>query len=721
MLLGLLVPPAAAIATALYAFDERSRTTSNALSTAASTVALACLVPPFVILALAGLVRRWCEPEIGLAFFALGPGIGTWLAAYVGAAAGAAAPTRRRAVLLAIAAPLGSLLYGLFRFYDTPAIYAYAHFVGYVPGTLYDPDIAIESPYLTLRAISLTGVFFFSRLLTVRDEHGRISLRMLRDEPLTLALLVVITLGASLAEWNGTALGHRSTTASIVAALGREVPGEHCIAVVPAELPREQAERLRDDCDFRVAEAARRLGVTQRAPIRAFFFRGVGEKRRLMGASGTYIAKPWRNEVYLQLAGWPHPVLFHEIVHVVAANVGRGPFRISGRLGGLIPSAGIIEGVAVAISWEERDGLTPHQWAHAMSELGQTPRIATTEGLRFLLEPASRAYTANGSFVRYLLDTRGAAIVRRLYLTGSYEEALGEPLGPVEDAWRAYLETVPVPDDALERARLRFERPAIFSQVCPHAVAALGDELAEALASGNEEEALAHCDAILEIDEGDARVMAQRVAILASRGRVDEAEEALSALLHAEPGTPITLLARDALAEAYWRRGQLDRARSLLETNASLPQTEDSARQIEVKLLALDAGGATGEALRDLLAPSRAHLTDGATMFEAIARLAAARDDGLADYLAARQLIARERFDLAAAHVERALELGLPTTRLLREALRVQATALGALDDPRAMGLWTAIRDGAGDDLALAVRAEDWRRRLTTRAHRTAR
>jgi hypothetical protein len=90
------------------------------------------------------------------------------------------------------------------------------------------------------------------------------------------------------------------------------------------------------------------LGVTQRARVTAFFFRDTSEKRRLMGASNTYIAKPWRNEVYLQLGGWPHPVLFHEIVHVVAGNVGRGPFRVSGGIGGLLPSPGIVEGVAGA-------------------------------------------------------------------------------------------------------------------------------------------------------------------------------------------------------------------------------------------------------------------------------------------------------------------------------------------------------------------------------------
>ena len=44
-----------------------------------------------------------------------------------------------------------------------------------------------------------------------------------------------------------------------------------------------------------------------------------------MGAMRVYIAKPWRREVYLQLADFPHPVFAHELAHVVARNASSGP------------------------------------------------------------------------------------------------------------------------------------------------------------------------------------------------------------------------------------------------------------------------------------------------------------------------------------------------------------------------------------------------------------
>src|SRR5690606_14621288 len=114
------------------------------------------------------------------------------------------------------------------------------------------------------------------------------------------------------------------------------------------------------------------LGARGPARIRAFFFRDEHDKKRLMGAAHTYVAKPWREEVYLQVAPYPHPVLGHELAHVIAGSFGRGPFRIAGAAGGWLPNPGLIEGVAVAASPHD-DDLTDAQWARAMMQIGILP------------------------------------------------------------------------------------------------------------------------------------------------------------------------------------------------------------------------------------------------------------------------------------------------------------------------------------------------------------
>jgi len=119
-----------------------------------------------------------------------------------------------------------------------------------------------------------------------------------------------------------------------------------------------------------------------------------------MGAADTLIAKPWRREVYVQLAAYPHPVLGHELAHVVAGSFGRGPFRIAGSLGGLWPDPGLIEGWRFAASPDD-DELSDTQWVHAMLELGSVPPIRQVFSLGFLGVAASKSYTLAGSFVRF--------------------------------------------------------------------------------------------------------------------------------------------------------------------------------------------------------------------------------------------------------------------------------------------------------------------------------
>ena len=117
------------------------------------------------------------------------------------------------------------------------------------------------------------------------------------------------------------------------------------------------------------------------------------------------------------------------------------------------------------------------------------------------------------------------------------------------------------------------------------------------------------------------------------------------------------------------------------------------------------------EARRELLAPPSTEVHDAATAMSAIARLREARRDGLADYLEARQLTFRERFDLALPLLLRAQERGLPTPRLERESARMRAVtlfALGRLDEAEA--LFRSVTNER--DAADVVYRDDWLARL---------
>lgn len=679
--------------------------------------ALAVLAVPTLLLGLNTLRVPVCGPTEGLTFLLLGPAIGVVMAATIGVAVALVVPRTRVATTISVLVPFVAIAFALHRFHATPAIFAYGHFFGYFPGTLYDPDITITLAYATFRAIGFAWILgLWAAVAAVWSPHTMkpsLAVLWLRWR-MALGALVCIA-AAIMGAAFGSRLGHRSSAESIAETLGGQLESERCQIVFPREMPRDDARRLGQDCDVRVKQAERVLGVTQQAPVTAFFFRNAAEKRALMGASNTYIAKPWRHEVYLQVGDWPHPVLFHELVHIVVGNVGRGPFRISGGLGGLLPSPAIIEGVAVAAAWEPRGGLTPHQWARAMLDAELAPPLASVEGLSFLLQPASRAYTASGSFVRWILETEGSAAIRRLYLTGNFDAALGRPLAEAEREWHRFLrEEVELPEEARALARLRFERPGIFGQICPHRIANLQDALAADLSAGDDRSALRTCASILALDDGQAGTRALLVGALARLGETGRAEHELAALIGPPSAAPpLVFAARQALADAHWMRGEREEAERIYRALMTEPASGEQLRQIEVRLLGVEMGGAGERALRGLLVPRREIQSDAATAMAHIAELEQVRDDGLAAYLAARQFLFRQRYDLVLPRIVEARRLGLPSARLEGEARRVEALArYGHQDHDGTARIWREVLRDAASSAADALEARDWLTRI---------
>jgi hypothetical protein len=720
LVFGLLLPPlcgaiGARVVDRLRKRDgklEASEILADAIFGALSVFAI-----PMIVLSLDLLRTPVCAPIEGALFFVLGPGIGSVLAASVGAAIAIVIPRIRPATAIAVVVPFLAIGFALYGFYATPAIFSYGHFFGYFPGTLYDPDIELTLTYATFRAISIAWTLGVWAAITALwdPDVKRVGFRVpLRRWRIALGALLLIA-SATVASIFDQELGHESTVASIREELGGSLRSRRCTILFPREMPRRDAERLGRDCDFRIHQAETTIGVRQRARVTAFFFRSADEKRALMGASNTYIAKPWRNEVYLQVEEWPHAVLFHELTHVVAGNAGRGPFRIAGSFGGLIPSPAIIEGLAVAVAWEPREGLTPHQWARAMLDEDLAPPLESVSGLNFLLQPASRAYTATGSFVRWIYETRGADVLRRLYRTGDFEAALGMPLPRAEREWHRFLRRdVELPDEARALAQQRFSRPAIFAQICPHRVANLGADLAQDLAAGDDRAAVRNCRSILDLDEGHAYTRAVLVGALARLGRNSQAERELQRLIGPPSAAlPLIAMARKDLADASWTRGRRAEAERIYRELAGEPMTDEDARQIDVRLLAIEMRGDGELALRGLLAPRRDETNDAAVMMEHVAALARARSDGLAAYLEGRQLLFRQRFDLALPRIVESRRLGLPTDRLNVEARRMEAIArFGTRDLDGSSAIWREIARDEGSDAGETLEANDWLARV---------
>lgn len=691
---GLIVPTVAAVVAANEGYVDRYRAASSPLAGMVRALTSGLILAGIALgtALVHGLRVGFCDPLGGVATFTVTAGMGALLASAMGATSaivfGHLRRRRRFAAVIAGLVPLASALVAGAFFYFTPAVFAFDPFVGFFSGTLYDEVVDAWGPLLTYRAgtaLTIAALFALAASLD-RDGEGRLRVG---DRPRALASLLFAFASLALIFF-GPELGHHSTAASIRRELGGVRSGPRCEVVYPLSITDREAELLVRDCHEALAAVEKRLGFRGPERITAFFFKDAGQKRALMGAADTYVAKPWRREVYLQVASYPHPVLGHELAHVVAGQVAPGPFRIAGKFFGLIPNPGLIEGIAVAGS-PDKDELTPAQWARAMKQIGILPKLSRTFGGGFLAQNSSMAYTLAGSFVLYLQQTGQHDGVRAWYAGAPFEKAFGMTFAEAEAAWLRALDDAPLPPEALAVARARFDRPAIWGRECPHVVEKLRDEAEECRDRGDIASADDKLRRLLKLDEVDPGARIERAKLAIRRGDEQAHKSILEEVIgDARVTTVWRNRAREALADEALRRFRLDEAHALYEVARKEVLDDDWARNLDVK-----AFMATSEARARLFArlivgraPSQETKEDTLAATIAIARAieqtSTTGDDlALARYLVARRLIDAHAWDDADA-VLATIDmdaLAHVTPRAVREAARL-SIAIACMTDP---------------------------------------
>lgn len=713
---GLVVPSAAAIAMALDAAKSDESRTPLA-SVARGMVLGFVLATLSLATALVHGVRVGiCEVSGALLYFALTAGLGCVMGGAWGAVVGetVAALVRRKrvvrprrravlAVVLALAGPVICAAVSVYRFISAPMIFAYDPFVGFFSGTLYDTVIDAGTPMLTYRLGSFatwTALLLFASVLE-RHEDRRFGLVLDLRTGATrarAALGLFFALTSVLMILVGTRLGHFSTSESIAKDLGAEKHGARCDVVYPNTTREQEANLLVKDCDEEIAAVEKRLGTRGPARIRAFFFRDSEDKKRLMGAAHTYIAKPWREEVYLQLGGYPHPVLGHELAHVIAGSFGHGPFKTAGKLGGLLPDPGLIEGVAVAASPDDED-LTDAQWARAMMQIGILPDMRHVFSLGFLGDASSKSYTLAGAFITWMGERFGFDVVRAWYGGGDVEALTKLSWPALEKSFRDDLLKVPLPAEAESFARAKFARPGIFGRKCPHVVDALRHEADVCRDTQRYLDAIRLYNEAIAKDAHDFASKKELATVERRHGDREKGRAALTELATAdEKKVPRTYRdrAEESLADAQLIDGDYDGAATRYEALAKRTVDEDTARTLEIKALGA-RDPAAREAVQALLLGDQKH---GADIFLGGVELGAWRaktPSGLVSYLVGRNLVGRGFYERGERHLDDALELTLPTARVTRETLRQRAVAACALGEVETLAKLRARIEGPDD------------------------
>jgi tetratricopeptide (TPR) repeat protein len=715
--LGLLLPLPVACMCALQGLPNGVSTESTPLQVFADSIRYAVIVCLAALVTSLGHGLRvgFCDLASGLVLLVLGPFSGTLLAAAWGSLAGLTSAhlcnrvsARRRGAValgLALCAPVGGVLVSAWRFWSSPMIFAFDPFVGFFAGTLYDTVIDAVPRLITYRTGSAGSLLASAALLAAlsRSADGRLALgRGARHfGPVLLgAAGAALSLGIYV---YGPHLGHYQTTTSIREVLSYVRASRHCEILYDPSIGAERAELLGRECDSHVENQLEFFGGPTPQRISVLAFASSGQKGRLMGASNTYIAKPWRSEVYVQNDNYPHPVLGHEVAHVMAGSFARGPWRVAGPLGGWWPDPGRIEGFAVAASPALDSDYTLIEWTRALRDLGLLPRLQSVFRLSFLGQNSSTAYTVAGAVVEWLRARYGRDALRAWYAGAPLEQAFGgAALEQLEQAFLADLERVQLSDRALDLARARFDRPAIFGRRCPHVVDRYIQDAEVAFERLDFSTAALRYQQSLALDPHHFGALLGVAACSQRQGNDADARARYSSLAN-DPS--FTRVQRGVVLErlgdlAYWQ-SETEQALEFYAEAERFAFDEHRARSLAVKQFGL-LGGRARASISELLMGDPLLGSDVLQSGAALGSWAASEPGlGLADYLIGKNLYGRGRFRAASEYLQRALARDLPLPSVRREALRSTVFVACALGDRTlALPAWTALFADPGLSLA---------------------
>ena len=670
------------IAAARMERDSSTRALSRAL-----WFSLWALAVPVAMILLNAIRRPACDPLGGFAMYLAIAVPSAVLACVLGVACGFVAP--RRAGWLYAAVFAGSLANALWPVVRGPQVFVFHHLGGMYPGPIYDEAIS------TSRALWL----FRGDTLLYAGACAGIALIAGPPRPRRRGVVALLACGAG-AAWmslQAEKLHWKAAVAQLDAELGGRMETEHLVLHFPREKKDEERALLARDAENDVRAVARFFGIPPGPRIEIYLYRSAEEKRTLIGAAETSFTKPWLRQIHTNDAPVPHPILRHELVHAIGAQVSDGPWGVPG---GLVPKMALVEGVAVAADWPPGE-FTLHEEARALDDLHRLPdlRRLFRRGF-FYAESGPRAYTAAGSFLRFIWETRGPAAFFRLYAS---PESMDLP--SLVPEYLRFLQGLREPERAVALATQRYSAPPIARKRCPHEVAALQRQAQAARDPQSAAEIWARC-ANLEPDDPALLASLRRAQLAAKDPAAAERTEA-KALAHPKLSPPLRAQILTDSGDAAWKAGDVSRALALYEKAAQLPQTEAAERGLAVRLRAV-RDPQSWPALRPLLAENNnapeilLHLRD--------LDLARPRD-GLAAYLLAKQMQNRGAWAECATFAASALRRELPGPLFVQEALRMQGIAAWhTADDASARAAFIALGKDAPPGRTLEV--ERWLDRL---------
>ena len=380
-----------------------------------------------------------------------------------------------------------------------PQVFAFNPIIGFFPGFTYDETLQVTQRLLTYRLATLAAAGCFAagsvwlwQIHQNRKEFtnsARFVLPII--ELILLALLLpVVVIVFTLSD----RLGFSSSEDFIRQKLAGNFKTAHFEIIYSAgSVKHERIEQIGMLHEFYFDKLSHEMNIHPQEHIVSFLYASPEQKGRLLGAVNTEFAKPWLRQMHINLSD-VESSLKHEMVHVLAAEFGWSPFKVSSNIG-------LVEGIAVAMIGRASMREEPHDRAAAMVfASGVHPNLESLFTFNgFIQSNPSISYTLAGSFCRFLIDSFGVDQIKRLYASGDFKKTYQRDIKSLLIEWKSYIEHTPLDFTDSIKAAYFFRRPSIFGRECARVIANLNAETREHLIRSDFDRALAS-EMVSEID-----------------------------------------------------------------------------------------------------------------------------------------------------------------------------------------------------------------------------
>ena len=616
------------------------------------------LLTAFIVGLLSSLIKEDCYIKEGSLFFLLIPTITVFFSTSVGLFFGYF--FGRKGIFIGFITILIIALYALWKLYHGVSIFVYNPIFGFFPGPLYDEAIPIT---LTLIISRVTLLFWgILLLLALRIASGfRNNLIRIWD----VLLLVILVIAIITTHLNESKIGISYTRDYITQnILSGSIETENfVIYYAPGTPEAKDIKLIAMDHEWRYKQLKEALDLDSTQKIRSYIYPDIKTRKILTGAGETTIANPIHNEIHLIYDSFPHPVLKHELVHVMAGEFGNNVLKLS-------PKIGLLEGIAVAVDWREQR-FTPHEWAKVMVEMGIAPKIEDIIGFGFWYSSAEVSYTLMGSFSRYLIDSYGIEKFKSAYKTGNFS-IYGKNLGELSLEWQEFIKTVETQSQTKAIAEARFSRPSIFQATCPRKVAELKNQGYESFENDNYYEARNTFSEALTYNNSDPNLINWLAYSHYYEGNFDRALEIANS---STPGSKIDKdLLKNLEGNAVWQMGNAEEALQIFNNllNEQLP--DSTKRELEIKIETISENSQVEDNIRQFFGTR-----------DKVLQLTYLQNVIMSDplyapsyYLKGRLLFNKGEYEKAIPELIHAYLLELPSYRLTNENLRILGISLFA-------------------------------------------